>query len=703
MDEKFLNQALDTMVAFGYLFLFAHVYHYCLPYFQSIGWWGVVPSYLMMFLTQMGLFHTPMLAKLLALGLVLLGSFGSKGKPNEKAHPEYAMILLLGFVALYFCTPQVAGLFTGSFNPVYIFTSLFSLIAITFCVSYIARAFAPDLREDLFNVDNQSFPQEERLMKNKYSVNLPTKYYYRGKYRNGWINVVNPFRATMVLGTPGSGKSYAVINNFIKQHIEKGFSMYVYDFKFPDLSKIAFNHYMQHLDAYKDAKIKFCTINFDDAERSHRCNPIHPRLMEDYIDAKETANVILVNLNRSWTQKQGEFFVESPKVLFSSIIWFLKLYKNGKYCDLPHALELLSIDYRQTLPILFSYVDLENDLAPFLNAAEAGAQEQLQGQIASTQLSLANITSKKIYWALSGDDFTLDLNNPDDSKILCVGNNPDNQTVYSAVLALFNSRIMKLINKKGKRPCSVIIDELPTIYFKGIDNLIATARQNKVSICLGFQDMTQLVRDYGKEQADAINNTIGNVFCGQVLGQTAKYMSDRFGKILQQSESLNINRTDTTSSLSTRFDTMIPESVISNLSQGEMVGAVADNRGEVIPQNIFHCEIVIDAKKVDAETANYKDIPILTDFGTKGLPPAEAKLKVSKMINDNFLRIKKEARQIVEDELKRIRNPYDKRGSVVRSRDIFYAINGRISAKDRLMYEQQYNPFNDTIEEEEEN
>lgn len=697
MDEKFLNQALDLMVAFGYLFLFAHIYHYCLPFFQSIGWWGTVSEYLMLFLTQMGLFRHVMTAKFIAIGLVLLGALGSKGKQNRKARPEVAIVLLIVFLGLYFFSHQVAGFFGPSFSPVYIFVTIISLISVTFCVSYIARSFDTDLLDDLFNIENQSFPQEERLMENKYSINLPTKYYYRGEYRKGWINVVNPFRATMVLGTPGSGKSYAVINNYIKQHIEKGFAMYVYDFKFPDLSKIAFNHYMQHLDAYKDANIKFCAINFDDPERSHRCNPIHPRLMEDYIDAKETANVILVNLNRSWTQKQGDFFVESPKVLFSAIIWFLKLYKNGKYCDLPHALELLAIDYRQTLPILFSYVDLENDLAPFLNAAEAGAQDQLQGQIASTQLSLANITSRKIYWTLSGDDFTLDLNNLADSKILCVGNNPDNQTVYSAVLALFNSRIMKLINKKGKRPCSVIIDELPTIYFRGIDNLIATARSNKVSICLGFQDMTQLIRDYGKEQADAINNTIGNVFCGQVLGQTAKYMSDRFGKIQQQSESLNINRTDTSSSLSTRFDTMIPESVISNLSQGEMVGAVADNRGEVIPQNIFHCEIVIDAKKVDAETAKYKEIPILTDFGTSELSPEEAKQKVSKMINDNFLRIKREARQIVEDELGRIRNPYDKRASVVRARDIYYAIN-EISRGDKTNFERRYNPARDTIE-----
>ena len=214
-------------------------------------------------------------------------------------------------------------------------------------------------------------------MTNEYSVNLPTRFYYRKKWQSGWINVVNPFRATMVLGTPGSGKSYAIINNYIKQQIEKSFAMYIYDYKFPDLSEIAYNHLRQHLDAYP-VKPQFFVINFDDPRRSHRCNPIHPDFMTDISDAYEAAYTILLNLNKSWIQKQGDFFVESPIILLAAIIWFLRIYEGGRYCTFPHAVEFLNRPYAQIFPILTSYDELANYLSPFMDAWEGNAQDQLQ-------------------------------------------------------------------------------------------------------------------------------------------------------------------------------------------------------------------------------------------------------------------------------------------------------------------------------------
>ncbi len=480
----------------------------------------------------------------------------------------------------------------------------------------------------------ESFMQETRLMENEYSVNLPTRFYYNKKWNNGWINIINPFRATIVLGTPESGKSFAIVNNYIKQQIEKGYSMYIYDFKFDDLSTIAYNHLLKHTDKYEIVP-KFYVINFDNPRKSHRCNPLNPKFMTDISDAYESAYTIMLNLNKSWIQKQGDFFVESPIILLAAIIWYLKIYEDGKYCTFPHAIEFLNKKYADTFTILTSYPELENYLSPFMDAWEGGAQDQLQGQIASAKIPLSRMISPALYWVMTGDDFSLDINNPKEPKILCVGNNPDRQNIYSAALGLYNSRIVKLINKKGQLKSSVIIDELPTIYFRGLDNLIATARSNKVAVCLGFQDFSQLNRDYGDKESKVIQNTVGNIFSGQVVGDTAKNLSERFGKVLQKRQSMTINRQDKSASISTQMDSLIPASKISNLTQGMFVGSVSDNFDERIEQKIFHAEIVVDVEKVIAETKQYKPIPEILSFtDTQGNDTMEQE------INSNYSQTK---------------------------------------------------------------
>ena len=304
--------------------------------------------------------------------------------------------------------------------------------------------------------------------------------------------------------------------------------------------------------------------------------------------------------------------------------------------------------------ILTSYPELENYLSPFMDAWESQAQDQLQGQIASAKIPLSRMISPALYWVMTGDDFTLDINNPQEPKVLVVGNNPDRQNIYSAALGLYNSRIVKLINKKGQLKSSVIIDELPTIYFRGLDNLIATARSNKVAVCLGFQDYSQLTRDYGDKESKVIQNTVGNIFSGQVVGETAKTLSDRFGKVLQKRQSMTINRQDKSTSISTQMDSLIPASKISNLTQGMFVGAVSDNFDERIDQKIFHAEIVVDNEKVKRESARYEKIPEIIDFRD-----TDGNDLMKEQIQLNYDRIKQDVRQIVIDEMERIKNDPD--------------------------------------------
>ena len=571
-------------------------------------------------------------------------------KEEKITWPKIWTVLFSGFV-FFFLNWWLLVLPIGKIGvaSLYIFTLSVGYICLLMGGVWMSRLLKNNLMDDVFNTENESFMQETRLMENEYSVNLPTRFYYKKKWNNGWINVVNPFRASMVLGTPGSGKSYAIVNNYIKQQIEKGFAMYIYDYKFPDLSEIAYNHLLNHLDAYK-MKPQFYVINFDDPRKSHRCNPINPAFMTDISDAYESAYTIMLNLNRSWIQKQGDFFVESPIILLAAIIWFLKIYENGKYCTFPHAVEFLNRPYAQIFPILTSYDELANYLSPFMDAWEGGAQDQLQGQIASAKIPLSRMISPALYWVMTGDDFSLDINNPNEPKVLVVGNNPDRQNIYSAALGLYNSRIVKLINKKKQLKSSVIIDELPTIYFRGLDNLIATARSNKVAVCLGFQDFSQLTRDYGDKESKVIQNTVGNVFSGQVVGETAKTLSERFGKVLQQRQSMTINRNDKSTSISTQMDSLIPASKISNLTQGMFVGAVSDNFDERIDQKIFHAEIVVDSAKVSAEMKVYQPIPVIVNFTNE-----VGSDNLKETIEANYRKIKQEILSLVNSEIERIK------------------------------------------------
>ena len=650
-DLRALGKIMDFLRAVSIILAIMNVYWYC---YEAMRMWGVtigvVDRILINFNRTGGLFHSILYTKLFSLLLLALSCLGTKGVKAEKMSWNRIWTVLAVGSCLFFLNWWILLLPISHLGnaTLYIFTITAGYICLLMGGLWMSRLLKHNLMEDVFNNENESFMQETQLMENEYSVNLPTRFYYKKKWQRGWINVVNPFRATIVLGTPGSGKSFAVVNNYIKQQIEKGYSMYIYDFKFSDLSTIAYNHMMNHQNGYK-VKPQFYVINFDDPRRSHRCNPIHPDFMSDISDAYESAYTIMLNLNKTWVQKQGDFFVESPIILFAAIIWYLRIYKNGKYCTFPHAIELLNRRYEDVFPILTSYPELENYLSPFMDAWQGGAMEQLAGQIASAKIPLSRMISPQLYWVMSASEFTLDINNPEEPKILCVGNNPDRQNIYGAALGLYNSRIVKLINKKGQLKSSVIIDELPTIYFKGLDNLIATARSNKVAVCLGFQDFSQLVRDYGDKEAKVVINTVGNIFSGQVVGETAKTLSERFGKVLQKRQSISINRQDVSTSINTQMDSLIPPSKISGLTQGMFVGSVSDNFTERIEQKIFHAEIVVDTDKVKREESHYQPIPIINDF-----KDADGNDCMKQAILDNYNQIKEDVKLIVKDELERI-------------------------------------------------
>lgn len=416
--------------------------------------------------------------------------------------------------------------------------------------------------------------------------------------------------------------------------------MFVYDFKYDDLSKIAYNKLLMYKDNYK-VKPAFYVINFDDLNHTHRCNPLEPEAMNDITDATEASRTIMLGLNREWIKKNGEFFVESPINFLTAVIWYLRKYKDGKYCTLPHVIELMQADYEQLFSVLQEEEQVRVLINPFILAYNNDAKAQLEGQIASAKIGLARLASPQLYYVLSGNDFTLDVNNPEKPKVICMGNNPQKLQIYGAVLSLYISRMIKLANRKGQLKSSLIFDEFPTVFFNNMDSLIATARSNKVATTLAVQDFSQLKKDYGADQADVITGIVGNIISGQVTGHTAKTLADNFGKIVQDKQSMTINSSDTSMTKATQLDYAIPASKIAALSSGEFVGMVADNPEQKIQLKLFHSAIQNDHEAIAKEEAAYKPIPLVNYVSPED-------------VEENYLQIKAEISQLMQEEMEKI-------------------------------------------------
>lgn len=638
-NQLALQKIIDFIRLLSIILLILHVYFFCYAAFDQWRLVSEISNRMLLSIARTGLFETVHRSKLIALGLLVISLIGAKGKKDEKISLKSAILYILTGLLIFFLSYFIFHLPINIQIRTLFYSGAIALgyILILTGGSWISRLIRVKLGEDIFNRKNESFPQEERLLENEYSVNLPAAYNLKGKPRKSWINVINPFRALLVIGTPGAGKSYFVIRHVITQHIRKGFSMFLYDFKYDDLSRIAYNTLLKYHGAYT-VKPVFYVINFEDLSCSHRCNPLDPSTMEDITDASESSRTIMLGLNRDWIKRQGDFFVESPINFVTAIIWFLRKYENGRFCTLPHVIELMQLDYKTLFPLLRTEPEIDVLINPFESAFKHEAREQLEGQVASAKIGMARLSSPQLYYVLSGNDFTLDVNDPVNPKIVCMGNNPQKQQIYGAVLSLFISRMIKLVNKKRRIKSSLIFDEFPTIYFNGIDSLIATARANKVATTLAVQDYSQLKKDYGRDQAEVIMNIVGNVISGQVVGDTAKLLSERFGKIVQQRKSITINRTDTSIGRSTQLDSAIPASKIAALSSGEFVGMVADNPDQKIDLKVFHSEILNDHEALRKEEENYKPIPPVRKVSANE-------------IQENYFRIKQDINLIIEDKL----------------------------------------------------
>jgi hypothetical protein len=641
-NQEGLKKILDFTRMGSLVVMGLHTYVLGYGFFEKQGLIHPWVDFLLDQIQKTGLFDQLIYCRLLALGLLGISLLGSKGKKKVELKLPRVVLGFLSAVSVYVLAETLTTRMANEEFHLVIYLGLLWLAwtgILVFGVQ-LSRVLLQAWNSDVFNHLNETFPQEERLLKNEYSINLPTRFKIQKKEKKGWLNVINPFRATLVVGTPGAGKSYFVIRHFITQHIRKGFSMFVYDFKYDDLSRIVYNTLIRSKESYVVFPV-FYTINFDNLETSHRCNPLEPSTMTDITDASESSRTIMLGLNREWIKKQGDFFVESPINFVTAIIWFLKKYRNGKFCTLPHVIELMQVEYPKLFSVLRTEAEIEVLINPFVSAFLHGAAEQLEGQIASAKITMARLASPQLYYVLSTSEFTLDLNNPEFPKVICMGNNPQKQQVYGAVLSLYISRITKLVNQKNCLKSSLIFDEFPTIYFNGIDSLIATARSNKVATTLGVQDYSQLKKDYGREQAEVIMNTVGNILSGQVLGDTAKLISDRIGKIMQKRQSMSINSGDTSISHSFQLDMAVPPATISQLSSGQFVGIVADDPQQRIELKAFHCEILNDHQAIAAEERGYQKIP-----STRQLREGE--------VMENYHRIKAEVSQLIEGELERM-------------------------------------------------
>lgn len=576
------------------------IYYFAFPIFHKIGWEHPVLTAIMLHLREAGAFRSLLTIKLTAEVIAFLSHLFKTHTPTSL--PWWLIIL----------TTVTGGIMY--FLPLKSPVSLIAIMPLGFLLlnGGVALTVRKLTSENLEHPDeDETFAQETRKKTNKYSVNIPFIFHYKKKDRKGWINVVNPFRAVAVYGTPGAGKSFSIYGHFLRQMVKKGYAMFVYDFKFPDLTLIVYNLWLQNKDSFKQ-ETEFLVINFNDPRFSNRCNPIHPRYIKEPADTTEIAELVMLNVNKAAVEKQ-DFFTESAKMYLDVIIYFLYIYEGGKYCTFPHAIEMMSQPYKHVFAILEQYPQLRSKLTAFVDAMKDNAQEQLQGQIASARIPLGKFTSPSLYWVLSGDEIDLNINDPKKPKFLCVGNDPNRQTIYGTTLALIVSRMFRQINQKGRHHSAVLLDELPTIFLKGLDNLIATARSNKVAIVIGAQDKSQLRRDYGDKESEVVFNTIGSYFCGQVKGKTAEDFSKEFGKIKRLQKSISSGDSSSTST-SYHEEDLLPINKISNLSQGQFFGAVADSNKEKIKQKMFFGDIVVDVEAVTKEEAEFKPLPQIAFF-----------------------------------------------------------------------------------------
>ena len=592
-------------------------------------------------------------SKLFTFFIIMVTCIGTRSKKDLELDPTKQIIfpLIFGFIMFF---GSICFLFFKEkgetslewYNIAYIILSIIGATLINSALDNISKRIKSNFMKDRFNIENESFEQSKDKVETEFSVNIPMKFFYNRKWHNGWLNICNCFRGTFVIGTPGSGKSFSVINSFIRQHSAKGFAEVVYDFKFPELAKIAYYNYQKNKQLGKiPSSFKFNVINFSDIEYSRRINPLKREYIEILADATETAEALYESLQKGDKGSGGnsDFFKTSAVNLLAASIYFWSRYENGKYSDLPHVLAFLNQEYDVLFKVLFSEPELKSLVSPFEAAYKSGAVDQLEGQMASLKVQLSRLATKESFWVFSGNDFNLKVSDKKDPSYLIIANNPKTQSMNSALNALIINRLTRLVNTKGNYPTSIIVDECPTLYFYQLATLLSTARSNKVSICLGLQELPQLEEQYGKATAKTITSIIGNTLSGQAKApETLDWLQKLFGKVKQVKEGVTIRRNETTINMNEQMDFVIPASKISSLQAGTLVGQVALDFGQEdnFPTAMYHCKTNLDLKKIKKEEEAYKELPKVYNFGTAD--------NREKLLQKNFKRIYDEVETVIE-------------------------------------------------------
>lgn len=602
-------------------------------------------------LSKLIVYENLIYSKVFCFLLVCTVSLGTKAKKDVDFNPKKQIVipLIIGFIIticsvfayMYEIKDVLFGLKMN--HIIYMILSLIGIIFLHISFDNISKIIKSNFMKDRFNLENESFEQPKIIESNSSSVNIPMLFYYKKKIHKGWLNITNVFRGTMVIGTPGSGKSFGIIIPFMKQLIKKNFTMLIYDYKYPDLTEIAY--YRFQLQKKENPKLKFHVINLSDVEHSRRINPLHPKYLRTKNDSAETAETLIRSLSKSSGSKGGseQFFTQSAINFLTAVMYFFSQYENGKYCTFPHILNFLSKGYKEMFDVLFSNDELEEVLAVFKTAYDNETFQMLDGQIGTVRVNLSNLGSKELAWIFSGDDVELKISDKENPSILILANNEANQSINSSANALIINRIIKEINTEGNLPSAIIVDESPTVYIHKIDNLVSTARSKKVAVLLGLQELPQLVAGYGKENADKISSVIGNIISGSVRKkETLNWLQQLFGKVKQQRESLSINKNTTSVSLSEQMDFLIPESKISNLNQGEVVAQIVNEKKDfdgTYKSGSYNCKINLDIPKIEAEKKLYKKPNKYYSF-----PSVEAKEEI---LRENYKKIKSEVNEIV--------------------------------------------------------
>ena len=676
-------------------------------------------------IARMPIYQNIIYSKLTTLLLVIITCIGTRNKKQLEFDARKMVFwpiilgLTLTVLSVYLFKANWHSMFFTLRSNIwlYMLASIVGTILIHVALDNISKYFKDGLMKDRFNYEQESFEQEEKEQNTKYSVNIPMRYYYRGKFRHGWINITNPFRGTYVVGTPGSGKSFSVIDPTIRQHSAKGFAMVVYDYKFPTLAQKLYYAYRKNQELNKVPKgCKFNIINFVDVRYSRRVNPIQQKYIANLAAAQETAETLIESLQKG--QKSGgggndNFFQTSATNFLAACIYFFVNYKKepfdkdgnklyaeykkvpgtehwrttgrvyktledlqsgdrsktvtpaywiGKYSDMPHVLSFLNHSYDEIFDVLMTDEEVYPLLGPFKTAYDNKAMEQLEGMIGTLRVQTSRLATKESYWVFSGDDFDLKVSDPKNPSYLVIANDPEMESIIGALNALILNRLVTRVNSgQGKNvPVSIIVDELPTLYFHKIDRLIGTARSNKVAVTLGFQEIPQLEADYGKVGKDKIITTVANVISGSARSkETLDWLSSEiFGKVKQIKKGITIDRDRTSININENMDSLVPASKISDMATGWICGQTARDfiptktgyKGSMNIQKSaefittkFFCKTNFDMSEIKKEEDDYKNYPLPIFYK---FPSQDA---MERLLYDNFDRIDNEVKQMTKD------------------------------------------------------